>query len=83
MKDPAYKLAKQLICISEQHAWLPYFYTTYISDLPLNMNVDLKLSLFADEKSVLTIANNLQDLQTNTTSIQNHMNKWSMQMDYP
>jgi hypothetical protein len=78
MKDPAkIQLAKQLLCISEQHAWLSYLYTTYINDLPLNINVDSKILLFADDTSVLTIANNLQDLQTNT-SILNQMNKWSI-----
>jgi hypothetical protein len=42
------------------------------------MKVDSKLLLFADDMSVLIIANNLQDLQTNPTSILNQMNKWSI-----
>ena len=41
------------------------------------MNIDSKLLIFADDMSVLIIANNLQDLQTNT-SILNQMNKWSI-----
>jgi len=53
-------------------------YIIYINDLPLNVNVDSKLLLFADVTSVLIIANNLQDLQTNPTSILNQMNKWSV-----
>ena len=51
---------------------------TYINDLPLNMNVDSKLLLFADDMSVLIIANNLKDLQTKSTSILNQLNKWSI-----
>ena len=32
----------------------------YINDLPLNMNINSKLSLFADDMSILIITNNLQ-----------------------
>jgi hypothetical protein len=53
-------------------------YIIYINDLPLNMNVDSKLLLFADDTSVLIIADNLQDLQTNPTSILNQVNKRSV-----
>jgi len=28
MKGPAYEIAKELLCISEQHARLPYFFNT-------------------------------------------------------
>ena len=48
---------------------------TYINDLPLNMNIDSKLLLLADDMSVLIIANNLEDLQTNPKSILKQMNK--------
>jgi len=47
-------------------------------NLPLNMNIDSKLLLLADDMSVLIIANNLQDPQTNPTSILNQVNKWSV-----
>ena len=49
-------------------------FIVYVNDLPLNMNTDSKLVLFADDTSVLTTANNLNDLQIKSTTMLNQMN---------
>lgn len=48
----------------------------YINDLHLGINIDSRPVLFADDTCVLITANDLNELQTKSTSKLNYMSTW-------
>jgi hypothetical protein len=50
----------------------------YINDLPLGINTDSKLLLYADDTSVLVSGTNIQELQTKSTVALDNINNWLM-----
>jgi hypothetical protein len=54
----------------------PLLFILYINDFPRGINTYSKPVLFADDISVLIIANNLSNLQMRSSSILTHMSKW-------
>lgn len=51
----------------------PLLFIIYINNLPNTINPNVKCKTYADETSVLTIANNLNDLQIKLNSTLNYM----------
>jgi hypothetical protein len=46
----------------------------YINDLSLGLNIDIKLLLYADDTSVLTSGDNMQEIQTKSSHVLNSLN---------
>jgi hypothetical protein len=53
----------------------PLFFI-YINDLPLGINIDCKITLYADDTSVLIFGNNAQDLQVKVSMAVNTLQYW-------
>jgi hypothetical protein len=56
----------------------PLLFFIYINDLPLGMNIDCKITLHADDTSVLIFGNNTQDLQVKASMDLNTLQYWFM-----
>jgi hypothetical protein len=53
-------------------------FVLYINDLPLGINTDTKLLLYADDTSVLMSGTNIQELQTKSVIALDNINNWLM-----
>jgi hypothetical protein len=54
----------------------PLLFFIYINDLPLGMNTDYKITLYADDTSVLISGNNTHELQVKSDKALNTLNYW-------
>jgi hypothetical protein len=54
----------------------PLLFLIYINDLPLGMNTDYKITLYADDTSVLISGNNTYELQVKSDMALNTLKYW-------
>jgi hypothetical protein len=52
--------------------------STFFNDLPLGMNIDCKITLYADDTGVLIFGNNAQGLQVKASMTLNTLQYWFM-----
>jgi hypothetical protein len=54
----------------------PLLFLIYINDLPLGMNTDYKITLYADNTSVLISGSNTHELQVRSDKALNTLKYW-------